>query len=295
MRSLLLTCILLLGNTLAHAGELGKDLFPIGGFAPNPAQDLKNGFTIAGPAYRKQEEVFAQCQAEKMPFIYLVGSKIDFLGKKGEPPESLNFDAIRNEIREQVAAVADSDTIYAWYLQPEELRFWIPLEMEYLRVASEAIREADPKKRPIWMYEPNHRNRGSLKKTLPYQGIAGKGAYTNFAGRKNERAWVSWSMEQQRQAIADVNPDILPVAVLEMFQEPAPEERPLIRSWVRHDSYASLLGGARAMVIFSFSKRKGFGSREAYYNAYVEVAQELNGESALGKVFLQGKEVESPE
>lgn len=267
-------------------------VFPIGGFSPSPARDRAAGFTLAGPSYSKEKERLAESEAAGLPMVYSVGRKIDFLGKKGPVPESLDIEAIKEDIRAQIREVAESDAIVAWYLRPEELRYWVPLEMDYLRAASEAIREADPKKRPFWMYEPNHRTADALANTLPYQAIAGKGFYANYSKRQNERAWITWSLGQVHEALAAIHSPAPPWAILEMFQEPG--DTTAIRSWVRHDSYAALLGGAKGILVFSFAKRKGFDSWETYYNAYSEVARELNGPMQLGAVFLRGKPVPPP-
>lgn len=272
-----------------------QPVFPIGGFSPKPERDKAAGFTLAGPVYSRKKEMLAECEAVGMPFLYPVGVKLEFSAKAGgEEPDHFDFSAIQAEIRQQVEEVAASNSIFSWYLIPEELRYWKPLELEYLRVASETIREADPKKRPIWMYEPNHRTTGALVKTLPWQQMAGKGLYVNFVGRKNERAWLAWSLNQQKTAMDTGAPDALPLAVPEMFREPDPEDLPLIRTWVRHDSYAALLGGARAIVIYSFANRKGFSARADYYEAYAGVARELNGDLALGPVFLLGQPAAPP-
>ena len=132
-------------------------VFPIGGFSPNPEQDKAAGFTLAGPVYSRKNEKLAECEAAGLPFVYPVGVKLDFTAKAGgEEPDHLDFAAIQAEIRQQVEEAASSNSIFAWYLIPEELRYWKPLELEYLRVASETIREADPKKRPVWMLSLIH-------------------------------------------------------------------------------------------------------------------------------------------
>ncbi len=279
----------------SRQGPKGDEaVFPIGGYSGRPERDQAAGFTIGGPVYGSSDAYLAECQRIGLPCFYRVGVKIDFHGKHGPQPKQLDFEAIRAEIETQVKAVADQSSIYGWYLTKEELRHWRPLELEYLRVASEAIRSADPKKRPVWMYEPGHRTRAALEKTFPYQQIAGKGLYVNYSSRKDERIWVRWTLDQQAQAIAAANPEAIPYAVPEMFREVAEEEKPMIATWVRHDSYASLLSGVKGIVIFSLAKRKGFRSWEAYYNAYAGVARELNGPLKLGSVFLKGEELEAP-
>ncbi len=268
------------------------DLFPIGGYIPSPERDHAAGFTLAGPSYGKQnaDETLARCEAVGMPLIYPVGfSKRELRGDT--PPTETE---IRERIAAQVRRVAHHTLIYAWYLTPEELRYWRPNELAYLRIASETIREADPHKRPVWMYEPGHRTRETLARTFPYLQIAGKGVYTNYSSRRNERVWVRWTLDQQNRAVAEANPGMLVFAVPEMFRQPEPESLSNIRQWVRHDCYAALLEGAQGIVIFSFGRRSGFPARGAYYNAYAEVARQLTGPLKLGTVFLRGKAAAVP-
>lgn len=276
--------------------------FPIGGYSGDPERDKAAGFTLVGPVYGKQREGILEA-AEKvgLPCVYTVGIELDFLGRHGEPPTELDREAIRAEIRQQVEAVMDSPSVAIWYLIPEELRNWRPLEMEYLQLASETIQEVDPKKRPVWMYEPGHRTQGALEKTFPYQQLAGKGVYTNYSNRKTERAWVTWTLQQQAGAIAAVNPTAIPYGILEMYKKKddvLPVEQ--IPVWVRHDAYASLVAGVRGMIVYSFARRRGFFDENtpewnAYYNAWSDVAKELNGPLQLGSVVLAGAPVPSPE
>lgn len=283
-----LTCSALARENLYPRG----DLFPIGGYISSPARDLAAGFTLAGPSYGKQnaDEVLAQCEALGMPFIYSVGLSKRLL--RSETPPTV--EEIRETIAEQVRRVAKHDLIYAWYLTPEELRYWQENEIEYLKIASETIRETDPKKRPVWMYEPGHRTREDLMKTFSYQQIAGKGIYTNYSGWEKDRAWVRWTFDQQQQAIDAVNPGMLAFAIPEMFRQPSEESLHLIASWVRHDCYTALLEGAEGIVVFSFAQRGRFPARAAYYEAYAGVARELTGDLKLGTVFLRGEAAAVP-
>ena len=270
------------------------DVFPMGGYSPDPERDKAAGFTIAGPSYGRQDadERLAKCEAAGLPFIYPVGlKKADLRTTDGEA-QSVDIAAIQRDIRKQVARVAESKAIYAWYLTPEELRYWRANEMEYLRAASAAIREADPLGRPVWMYEPGHRDLASLEQTFPYQGLAGKGMYVEYAGYGNQRGWLRWAYAQQREAVQAMKSRMVSFAVLEMFRN-APGLIG-IRDAVRHDCYASLLEGAEGIMVFSFTRRSSFHDRAAFYEAYAEVAKELTQGRKLGTVFLRGKEVEGP-
>lgn len=275
-------------------GSDGGILFPIGGYSGRAERDKRDGFTLMGPAYRNIDDVLVQCEEVGLPYIYLLRMEIDFLGRHGDPVRSLDFDEVRESIREMVEAAMDSETIVAWYVTPEELRPWRDLEMEYLSVVTETIRETDPLQRPIWMYEPNHRGRGSLETTFAFQDIAGKGVYTNYASRVEERAWVTWTLGVQDAARRSASPNALNFAVLEMFRQPQPEHEDLVRTWVRHDAYSALLSGVDAIVIFSFGGRRNFEAYQDYYEAYREVARDLNGRLRLGEVFLLGEEVQPP-
>jgi len=211
---------------------------------------------------------------------------MDFLG---EEPLDLTPDEVRTSIQEQVRPVVDSPEIAWWYIQPEELRFWRGNEMAYLDAATQAIRDADPQHRPIWMYAPGHRDAQTLTHTVKRLDVCGKGMYTNYSGRQNARVWVRWTIEQELEAIAEANPAAIPIAVPEMFSQPDEDQLHWIPAWIRHDMYLSLISGAKGAVVFSMRERDGFDAHEAYYQAYAQVARELSGEGGLGQVFLFGE------
>jgi hypothetical protein len=259
-------------------------IFPFGFFGLNTARDKPEGLTLLGP-YGKEANV-AEAKQLGIHCTYTIGLPMNFLGKQ---PLKLSPDEIRQGIREQVEKAAVSPEIAWWYLQPEELRFWRGNEMRYLEIASETIRQTDPLKRPIWMYEPNHRGADALARTLLYLDICGKGMYTNFSGQRESRAWVRWTIEQEIEAIAKARPSAIPIAVPEMFQEPPQELVPMIPRWVRHDVYLSLITGAKGVMVFSGWRRPKFTSFEAYYQAYAQCARELSGADGLGRVFLFGE------
>ncbi len=289
----LLFLLMLLPLALAWAAD-DEAVFPIGGYAGDIESYRNTAFSLLGPVYRHQERQLQLAEELNLPCVYRIGVAVDFHGKHGPPVKTLNREKIRAEIEAQVKAVADNPYIKIWYLTPEELRYWRKAELEYLQLASETIRATDPLKRPVWMYEPGHRTRMALEKTLPCQQIAGKGLYTNYSGRKNERIWVRWTLGQQQAAIHAVNPEAVPYAIPEMFQEPLPEEQEMIPVWVRHDAYAAMVSDVKGMIIFSFSRRKGFKSRSRYLQEYARFANEMNGPLKLGSVFLKGKPLPAP-
>ena len=245
-----------------------------------------DGFTVIGPQYELNERVLEDAQDHGLKAVYTVGIAMDFLSDK---PLELTPEEIRERIAEQVRAVADSPVIAWWYLQPEELRYWRAKEMAYLDAATQAIREADPRRRPIWMYDPGHRNAEALAHTAKRLDVCGKGMYTNYSGRRDARVWVRWTIEQEVRAIEQANPGAVPIAVPEMFQQPDEEHLEWVPAWARHDMYTALIAGAKGAVIFSMRRRDGFTAHDSYYRSYAQVAREVSGEGGLGAVFLFGE------
>lgn len=245
-----------------------------------------DGFTMMGPQYELNDRVIEDAKAHGLKAVYTVGLPMEFLSDK---PLELTPEEIGTRLREQVAAVVERPEIAWWYLQPEEMRYWRGKEMAYLEAATKAIREADPHGRPIWMYDPGHRNAEALAHTAKFLDVCGKGMYTNYSGRRASRIWVRWTIEQELGAIAKANPSAIPIAVPEMFRQPEDDHLDLIPAWVRHDMYLSLISGAKGAVVFSMRQRDGFPAHEAYYQGFAQVARELSGEGGLGQVFLFGE------
>ena len=246
----------------------------------------RDGFTMFGPQYELNHRLIEDAKKHGVKALYTVGLPMEFLSEK---PLDLTPEEIAQGIREQVRAAAASPEIGWWYLQPEELRYWRKKEMTYLDAATKAIREADPQKRPIWMYDPGHRNGEALAHTAKYLEVCGKGMYTNYSGRRDSRVWVRWTLEQELQAIEQANPKAIPIAVPEMFQQPDEAHLHWIPAWVRHDVYLSLISGAKGIVVFSMRQRDGFAAHEVYYQAYARAAREVSAEDGLGSVFLFGE------
>ncbi len=271
-------------------------MFSVGGTSPGrlPEQERQaalkryaaDGFTMIGPQYELNEQIISDAKAHGLKAVYTVGLGYNFHGK--EPPK-FTADDVEKGIRRQVLEAAKHPEIGWWYLQPEELRYWRRNEMTYLDVATQTIRQTDPLKRPVWMYDPGHRVAEGLAHTAKRLDICGKGIYTNYSGQRDSRIWVRWSIEQEIEAIAKANPSAIPIAVPEMFQQPAPEHVAMIPKWVRHDVYMGLLSGAKGVVVFSMRRRPKFPAHEAYYKAYATVARELCGKLGLGQVFLFGQ------
>ena len=112
-----------------------------------------------------------------------------------------------------------------WAIRPEELRWWRKDEMQYLAIVCETIRDNDPRDRPIYMYNPNHRDAKSLIPIAEHVDVLAKGCYVNHVGRKRDRAWVRWSVEQEIEALkAAGRPDAIPLVMPELCRDPEPNE-----------------------------------------------------------------------
>jgi len=262
--------------------------FPYSGFSGIPQRDKSAGYNLLGPVYVDPSGFLAQARESQIPVIYPIGIDKAQLAKWQDRP--LPTSEIQAEIRRQVLAVCQEPLIAWWYLVPEELRYWRSHEIEYLRVASEIIRQHDPQRRPIWIYEPNHRTAASLAITGEFVDIIGKGSYTNYAGYQKHRAWVRWSMNQQSEAIDALGGDQTPILVPELFQDPDEADLARIADWVRHDVVLGLIEGAKGVVVYSLFKRRELQrSYDLYYNAYAGMARELMRYQHLSEVVLFGE------
>ena len=259
-------------------------IFPLGMFAGKGARDKPNGYTMLGP-YGREDNV-ADAREHGLQCTYTISIPMKFHSKQ---PLKLTREEIRARIREQVHKAAHHPEVAWWYLKPEELRYWYKNEMEYLEVAAQTIREADPLKRPVWMYDPGHRDAAGLAHTVKHLDVCGKGMYTNYSGMRDARIWVRWTLEQEIEAIRRANPSAIPIAVPEMFQQPPDELLAMVPRWVRHDIYLSLVAGAKGIIVFSGWARPKFPAYQAYYDAFAACAREIGGPLKLGQVFLFGE------
>lgn len=270
-------------------------IFPIMTYsARNPAQYKKDGFTVIGPVYGKVDRDQAYSKAN-MPIIFSInavqdGVKADkgFFRRSGI---KMNKKKLAQSIREIVKdAIKKYPNIAFFYLTPEELRHWKTNEYDFIKLGTQAAHEADPEKRPVWMYLPGHYGQDSIAKYADRMDVIGKGCYTNYAGRQDQRAWVRYSVDIMKNAAAQGNEAEMVLAVLEMFRPVDKANLHRIPGWARHDFYAALITGAKGLAIFTASNRKGFtASYKLYYPAYSKAAKEVTGENGLGEIFLFGE------
>jgi len=249
------------------------------------------GFELAGPFY-PGELVPDRLQAARDAGLGIVHS-VGYPPKRYVQQRRIDWTLtqIQQQLREQVHALASDPTIVAWYLWPEELRFNRGDDLDYLRAATYAIRAADDLRRPILHYQPNGRSREQLLPIVEHLDWAAVGMYTNYGGHREHRGFVRWATEQLVAAATDAGPRVVPFAVLEMFQDPPAADSAPVEGWVRHDTFAALLCGARGLLVFSGWARPRFDTYGRYFDAYVAVADELNGKPGLADPILAGTPV----
>jgi hypothetical protein len=300
-----LTC--LAGNaTAGHAEGSPDELYPRGSIfcftfystsEKDSAYALKHGATAIGPFYGDQARALRL--AEELDARLLCKVRPPSMARWR--PDNKNFawpsdDTLRRETAAIVNAFKTNRHVAMWDIEPEELRAWLPAELHYLELVASVIRSNDPSRRPIFMYEPNHRDAVSLAKTVACQDICAKGSYTDVFQDGlfvHDRVWVRWSMEQELKAIASANPAAQPWIVLWMAGDPVPGEVGLIRDRCRHDAYLGLVMGGKGIQIWSGARaRRGFSSKafEAFFEGYLSVARDLNGPLHLAPVFLFGQQ-----
>jgi len=279
MTTLLLT--LLLAGGIYPRG----DKMPFMGYSGDPSRDLTNGFTVAGPVYGNQMPYLQRCFSNGWPVVAHVGPRITF---KDDSPDKYKLDetSLRAQVEQQMKELALHKEIVWWAVTPEELRTWRKEEMRYLEVVCATVRKNDPLQRPTHLYNPNHSDAKRLESIARHVDVIAKGCYVNHSGKKRDRAWVRWSVEQELA----VRPRSVAVVMPELCRDPEPNEEAEIRNWVRHDVYLGLASGAKAVCIWSLFKRKEVKRTwQLWYDAYAECARELNGPRALAQVFLFGE------
>lgn len=272
------------GGSKAKVG----DLLPEEEVQKEFARYKDTGLPMFGPQYELNERSLKDAEKLGLKVIYTVGIPMNFHAKKGEPALEWTPEEIYEEVSRQVKTVADNKDIVIWYLKSEELRPWKKPEMAYLEAASKAVRDSDPQKRPFWVYDPNHANAKRLAAIAPWEDYVGKGMYVNYAKHKEGRIFCRWTIEQEIEAIRASGSSAVPVALPEMFQDPAPEEAALIPQWVRHDIFLALATGAKGVFVFSSRIRADFEQRDTYYAAYEAVARQIFVKG-LDQVFLFGE------
>jgi hypothetical protein len=302
------------GGVYPFGDQMALGLYSISGkSSANPAMTYlaraaQSGFNLAGPYYGTNWQNFSPIYAansEGMKFTYQIRQPASLNGiaidQRASVLDKLTDAQMAASVREQITAVLNDpiarDTVVRWALGPEELRYWVPAEMRYLKVASQAIRDAEAAlgvaHRPMWAYEPGNRNESALKKTGKYQDITSKGIYLTKIPRGFERSgYAIWSYDQIASAAKSLN--TTPQAVLSMYEDftdPKTGTNPTeIRRVLRHDAYLGLVMGMKGFNIYSLVNRPGLTTLDTQFESYASVAEELTGDLNLQDVFLFGEQ-----
>ncbi len=264
---------------------------------------LTNGATAIGPYYGSQATPLSNAVAWNTRLVYKVEPP-SMARKEHMDRDALGFiwpsdTTISNEVAAIVNAVKTNASIAIWDVEPEELRFYKPAEMNYLRVVYAAIHANDSSNRPVCMYQQNNRTAAQLSATMTNLDICLKGTYVNTitddAGVAcfTNRIWARWSMQQAVDTCKLYNTNAKPWIGLWMAEDPpAGYTTQDVTNWCRHDAYMGLIMGGKGIQIWSGSRgRANFSDTyfDAYLGGYLSVAKELNGPLNLAPVFLYGQ------
>lgn len=254
----------------------------------SPKRETPHGWSMVGPFYPREltEPRLSELRGLSVPRIHPIGPHLPDVAHRVVEREPQR---IRARFFRELEALVTDDSIGAWYLIPEEARYYSVDEMEYLRIAAQAIREADPQHRPIVHYQANGRSYEELRSIVAAVDWPCVGVYTNHCGYRDRRAWVRWATAQVVRACEASKGR--PGVVLEMFEDPRPDEVTLIPRWVRHDGFAALLSGARALVVFSGWSRPQFDAYGHYLSAYDALVGMLHGPHRLADSVVLGTRV----
>ena len=275
--------------------------FPFSGYSPNSVKGFKGlGFTAAGPTYGKGKDKLAlKAQAEGIANIWQLAAVYDGVtlnskdqlakaakaaGKNGIDWKKMDA-CVQKAVKDAIKS--GNNNIAWWALAVEEVRWWNKNELKYLEVAYNAVKKADPEKRPMFVYMPGHYGSEGMRKYMPFMDLLAQGYYPNFGDRAGYRLWC-----ENVQKTVKGFPGRFMVAVTEMYRDPKEEsDFNLIPAFVRHDVWMSIIHGFKGVVVFSFANRRNFDTHGEYFFAYTEVAKELNrAENGLGKVVLFGQD-----
>jgi hypothetical protein len=105
----------------AAASDLPADgIYPQGrklafaGYSGDPARDLANGFTLAGPVYGNQQPYLERCFANNWPVIAHIGPSITF---NDQAPSCVEIRSRRRITKSELGCVTTS--IWAWPAVPK--------------------------------------------------------------------------------------------------------------------------------------------------------------------------------
>lgn len=248
----------------------------LGGIVPMELAK-KAGFTVAGPYYgpfansKAAMERAASlglkvaAQLEVPPALHFSKEEApNALKLRGPKMEALSEEDIRKWVREDMDNFLKNPVlnkaVSCWAVSPEELRFWVKGEMRYLQMYLKAVNDYDPEHRPVYMYEPNHRDTAALLKTGGGQGFVLEGAYVHSFGWDVRRALrINWAMDQMTGAAGKDHRVIVPGLQLsqdmpgftsaDLKNDPNAVIR--LHRLLRHDVFLAIVRGAQGFQVWS--------------------------------------------
>ena len=179
----------------------------------------------------------------------------------------------------------------AWWDLPEEMRWWIPSEMEVVTSYSSWTRFYDPGQRPNLMYIPSHYSTSSVEPYVPFLDVIPASCYTKYAGQPH--AWLRWRMESTVQAIAnsgaETGRDYLagqktPVAYLELYTG----SLGMTPEGSYHDFWQAIVSGARGLLVYAHAYRDDSPNLFSCWAQLCEAARRLTGPEDLEDALLYG-------
>ena len=285
------------------------------------------GFTTAGPYYGTESNPLVNPDA----FYARVGQAADhglrYVAQIAEHPDVINDTSghIRNDsmeplvdgnsndgaaLRAHVRDVMDATlndpvangTVSAWYVQPEELRWWRGPEKEHLRIVANEVAQHDPQNRPVSMYNPNHRDSSELE-TMVNQGLDWTimGVYATddpldtraarIADGVNRVVTAAGNTQTKAVRVFQLSEDYDGVEIQSLTQAlGGVSDAEAIKQVIRNDTYQGPIRGAQGIQIWSgFATRPGLSTFAEQLDGYISVSQDVNGSEGLANVFLQGE------
>jgi hypothetical protein len=195
-----------------------------------------------------------------------------------------------------IGALAANANIAYWDL-PEELRYWLPNELQVVQDYAAWTRTYDPWLRPNFMYIPGHYTQTDVQQYVPYLDIISASAYADNAGMPH--AWVRWRMEETLRGIAQaggvigsdyLNGEKTSVGIVQLFVGsngviPTADQ-------TYHDFWQLIVSGAKGIFVFSYARRNDqSGALLPNWNRLRQAAAQLMGPEQLGAMVLYGQPV----
>ncbi len=252
------------------------------------------GFTVIGPYFGSDEptkQIDAAVDAS-MGFSWPVPPHPELVGVPIElrpaAIDALTDDEIASHVATGIRAVLQRDdrlaSIATWSIQPEELRHWEVAEQRYLEVVAATVRELDPRQRPVWIYEPSHRDEAALIGTDAPLDLVVKGCsptalpidHRGAAVIRSLRDLVSAAASLERPAVAvlDLAVDLPGLNQKVIAQDVAAAAR--LQRLIRHDAFLAFTLGVRGLQIWSMHEsRPGLTTHAEQFDAYASVVSNL--------------------